>query len=81
MTGFIAGNYGSYKKEYVPGLIHASLCWYITGEKGYVLRVNGTEFKKHFMDIEEAERVADRYIMKKLDESKFINQNYVKSWG
>lgn len=72
MSGFKAGRYGSFEKVYVQGMIKATLSWYITGEKGYVLRVNKTEFKKHFETVDAAERVADEYVMKAFKESEFF---------
>jgi hypothetical protein len=81
MSGFKGGEFGGFEKIYVPNMIKATLSYAVTGEKGYILRVNDIQFKKRFSDFNEAERIADRYILKKLNESEFIKNNYVEQWG
>lgn len=68
MTGFKQGEYGSYEKIYVRGLIKASLQRAITGERGYVLYINKLQFKKRFQTVDEAEAVADSIVKKRIVE-------------
>lgn len=72
ITGFIEGQYSTFKKVYLQGILKATLSWYLTGEPGWVLRVNNVEFKTHFKNKEDAEKVADAYVLKKFRESEFF---------
>ena len=67
-TGWIEGEYGSTKKRYVGGLIVATISYAITGESGYVLHINSRTVKTRFESIDDAKKVADRYIDKKVKE-------------
>ncbi len=56
------------KKEYLGGLIIASISYAISGNRGYVLHINRRTFKKRFASPDNAKIVADRYVANKVSE-------------
>ena len=57
--------YGGCHRQYLNGLLTASISYAITGEKGYVARVGKTTLKKRFEYMEDAKTVLDILVKKR----------------
>ncbi len=66
-NGWVETDYST-KKKYIDGLIVANIAYAISGESGYVLRINGRTFKKRFASPDDAKPVADKYVEKRIAE-------------
>lgn len=66
-NGWIETEYST-KKEYIDGLIVATIAYAISGESGYVLHINRRTFKKRFASPDDAKPVADKYVEKRINE-------------
>lgn len=65
MYKWTEGNYGAIRWD--SPLINASIIWNSTREKGepagYKIGINGVKIKEIYTDLEEAKRVAEKYIV------------------
>lgn len=69
MAKWEEGRYGITNMRLARGFVQASVSSSVTGESGYVVRVNDSELKKRFENAEDAKRAAESFTRRVLEDA------------
>lgn len=66
MSEWEKGQFGTFYKKFLEGLIHASISYAVTGERGYVVHINNFSPKQRFESVKIAQNAVDSFVKKKI---------------